>query len=524
MIPIESCLTVFVLLLVSGSVHGASPTPTPAYLPIQGNYVVLLSQGRTFNATVSVPAWERLDALMPLPRVLVADDFTMPLSVQSCRALTVDIVFLRSYGATPGNYRAPSRTNLYIYSAGTLVGRFNQSRALYQQAFTAPSEGAWDPPGSSGGETVRLGNVSYHVERLRFHWTNLTLRSSTTYWLAASVSVDLARNTTDESQNMIRIAVSESGTGTAPAASQYQVVDAHGSMYPSSPSLRNWTRAELAESVVLPYETSPGVTRSRTRQLAMDVYGEQCHAVTQVPSSVIRLVELPPRDVPIASPSSLTLSPHLVESPSSLTFFPLSPSGPWPVGPSPSGTGTIRSGSPLPTPSVTVTVSPSVIIVTDATPSPPSSPPPPPSLPSPSSPDAPQSPPPPLPVEPLTTLEKFLIGLSAVIAAMLVIVVLLVFLRCRHRVNYTGLTYGDLKRLSTTEDDDEATVPLDVKYADDDRSDSREEVVAPRLPRKPLPPPSDPGDMLLESDNEDTQQARANDDARTMQRVDIEKK
>jgi hypothetical protein len=354
--------------------HPPSPSQTPIPSPsvvgetitnVTTSYVPLLRQGDAFNESVTVPMTERTDTASPLPAMVAAEDFSIPLALQTCHCLVADLVLFRQLGRT-GNYRVPSHTTFWLFSDAQTTGPFNRSRALAERIFSQPSEGQYDPPGSTGGATTDHGNgYYYHVERLRFVLSNLTLRSNTTYWLAALVSIDRAYNATDFSQNTVRWAVSESSnniTGSRP----YRVVDWHHNTFRDVPSLVNWTNATAAESSILSSMTALNVHASRTHQLALNLYATECINVTRLPTSLALLAALPLRDasqvhspvpssspsydvVAVTTPSPVESSPNSSSS-SSSTPAVGTPSSEWPSPPpSPMPTST-STWSPSPTP------------------------------------------------------------------------------------------------------------------------------------------------------------------------------
>ena len=294
----------------SGSTPSPRVAPSPSELitTVAASYVPLLRQGDAFNETVTVPVTERTDTTSPLPAMIAAEDFSIPLALQTCSSLIADIVLFRQLGRG-GNYRIPTRTTFWLFGEAQTTGPFNRSRALAERVFTQPSEGQYDPPGSTGGTTTDHGNgFYYHVERLRFVLGNLTLRSNMTYWLALLVSIDRAYNATDFSQNTVRWAVSETTDGSS--SRPYRVVDWHHNTFRDVPALVNWTNASIAEAAILPSMTALGVHNSRTRQLALDLYATECNNVTRLPASLGLLATLPLRDAsqspPPPSPSPAT--------------------------------------------------------------------------------------------------------------------------------------------------------------------------------------------------------------------------
>lgn len=308
----------------AGSVGEASPTLVSSATTLATSFVMVVNQSAVYNETVSVPVWQRLDTSAPLPGMVVADDFTVPTALQTCRLLVADLVLFRQLGRV-SNYRVPVNVTLWIYAmAGTGSGPFDPARALYQHVFSVPSGGAWDPLGSTGGKTVDHGaGYYYHMERLRFTFPNVTVRAGLTYWLAALVSVERAYNVADFSQNTVRWALSEvvPGVGTVILNHPYRVVDWHGNVYHAVPALKNWTTAATAEPTVLPWFADATTVASATRQLAMDIYLGQCTNVTRLPASVHLLQQLPAREgsgiaTPAPTPSSpADAGPAVVPSP-----------------------------------------------------------------------------------------------------------------------------------------------------------------------------------------------------------------
>ncbi len=464
------------------------PNATNTTTPETPGYIVLLQQGRLFNDTVSVPVWERLDngvGTGPAPAMIAAEDFTVPLAVQSCRSLVADLVLFRQLGRE-SNYVVPHNITLWLFAHNEVSTpvHFNASRALVERVFTVPTEGQWDPVGSTGGTTVDRGaGYYYHIERLRFELTNLTLRSNTTYWLACLVSLNRNYSPVDYSMNLVRWATSEVETvsimGTAVVES-YRVVDWHGNMFRDVPALINWTSAEQAEATILPYFTSIDVRQSRHKQLALDVYGHNCVNVTRLPTSVALLTALPARDwnpppPPAAIPSPL---PAVVveETPSSSPTSPPPPQPPTSTWVAPEPVQSVVPAVSLPSPftwsssssssSSTTESTPSVTITTQAPSKLPTVLPPPPApLPSVSSTSSggsgtPSSPPP-LSVpssasspangtneqqqqqheeaERIAVRDWIFVGLGAIFAIVLVVILFIVIVRWRHRVRYESV-------------------------------------------------------------------------------------
>lgn len=343
----------------SGSTPSPRVAPSPSELitTVAASYVPLLRQGDAFNETVTVPVTERTDTTSPLPAMIAAEDFSIPLALQTCSSLIADIVLFRQLGRG-GNYRIPTRTTFWLFGEAQTTGPFNRSRALAERVFTQPSEGQYDPPGSTGGTTTDHGNgFYYHVERLRFVLGNLTLRSNMTYWLALLVSIDRAYNATDFSQNTVRWAVSETTDGSS--SRPYRVVDWHHNTFRDVPALVNWTNASIAEAAILPSMTALGVHNSRTRQLALDLYATECNNVTRLPASLGLLATLPLRD---ASQSPPPPSP----SPSHEVVAVITPSGlnensptsaPEPIPSPPSSPSSLETSWPSPPPSLAPTPS-----------------------------------------------------------------------------------------------------------------------------------------------------------------------
>ena len=327
-IVVTTCLLASLFVgVVHGGVAILTPTPrrspsprTPTPLTGSGttvlDFVPLLQQGSAFNETVTVPVMERLDAGAPTPAMCVAEDFTVPLAIQTCSGLVADIVIFRQMGRENVNYNYPEKTTLWLFPFNALVGPFNESKAIAKWTFTTPTEGSWDPVGSSGGTTVDKGAGYYiHYERYRFRIYNVILRANTTYWIVALVSLSRNYSSTDFSQNLVRVATSETSTvqmmgtnNTTTTVQPYRVVDWHGNVFRDHPQLSNWTSADLAEPIVLPFTTSLSVTQSHTRQLAIDIYGTDCVNLTRLFGGVTALTQLPRRDwnpepVPTSSPS-----------------------------------------------------------------------------------------------------------------------------------------------------------------------------------------------------------------------------
>ena len=413
--------------------------------------------------------------------MVAADDFTVPLAIQTCRALTVDLVFLRQLGRVESNnYRVPTNVTLWIFPASALVGKFNRTRALYERVYVVPSEGAWDPVGSTGGVTVDRPGTGYyyHLERMRFAVSNVTLRSNTTYWIAVLAAIDRAYNSTDFSQNLMRVAVRGISPTVVTASAfsggeQYRVVDVYGNLYRNAPILLNWTRADAAEASILPYMTNPSVASSVTHQLAMDVYASQCTALAPVPPSIVRYAQLPPRE-----PDLLATSASTPES-STPSF--------WTVASSPSSASPPSSSGPIPSPrgssSSALLASPTVMVTATPPPSP---------LPFPSSSPTDGSGTPPVAVEhtnanAMRLMDWIFILIAAVSIFLFAGLILFIVLRCRLGVRFTNMSYDELQKNSSGDDDDsrnkdEAQIPLanidddvvDETYADavTDKQDS----------------------------------------------------
>ncbi len=355
----------FVELARTGSVQLSPATPVPAASPVlvssattlDASYVLVLNQSAVYNETVSVPVGQRLDTTAPLPSMVVADDFTVPTSLQTCRLLIADLVLLRQLGrVATSNYRTPANVTLWLFGSTSTAGPFDPSRALFTKVFSVPSEGAWDPVGSTGGKTVdNGGGFHYHLERLRFQMSNVTLRAGLTYWLAALVSIERAYNATDFSQNSVRWALSEvvPGVGSLVLNHPYRVVDWHGNMFRAMPALHNWSAAAVAESTVLPSFVDPTTLASATRQLAVDIYLSRCTNVTRLPTSIKLLSSLPPRYassavVSVATPESPPASPVVLVITPEGTIVPSTTTSSWPSS-SPLASSS-SSRTPVPTP------------------------------------------------------------------------------------------------------------------------------------------------------------------------------
>lgn len=495
--------SVIFLLLVATCVRGGvviswRPSPSPVPVPSSGGdvlppwsdpgnvtdvrtgFVPLLRNGQLFNETVSVPLTERTDMISPHSAMVAAEDFRMPLALQSCTGLVADLVLFRQLGRTGGNYRVPTRTTFWLFPDDAMAGPFNTSRALAERVFAQPLEGKYDPPGATGGSTVDRGNgYYYHIERLRFMLGNITLRANATYWLAALVSIDRAYNASDFTQNTVRWAVSESASNSS--SSPYRVVDWYHNTFRDVTALAKWTDASLAETYILPSVTGVNVRASRTRQLALDIYATGCVNVTRLPVSVTVLSALPPREstpaevtpswsmsptkevvaveTPVSSPTPVPSSawPSPLDVPSSVWPSPLAvPSSVW-QSPSPSLGGPSPSpslGGPSPSPSLSVTPSlvPSPVIVSSwMAPSPLHEP-------MPSSavvthePPAQQSP---SPVEKASIKQTeaipvqvwVLVGAGAIIFLLLVAIIMVLGVRCYNgKRKYTNIDYATYRQ------------------------------------------------------------------------------
>ncbi len=507
----------FVLLAAAGgiphtpTIKTPTPprTPTPPLLiaPAVERYIVLLQHGTPFNDTVSVPVWERLDTTPPLPALVAADDFTIPLVIQSCRGIVADLVLLRQLGRE-SNYNVPVNITFWLFAANQLTGPFNRTRALVERSFVVPSEGLWDPIDSTGGTTVDHGAGNYyHIERLRFELTNLTLRSNTTYWLAALVATARNFSTVDYSQNLVRWVVSEANITT----NSYRVVDWHGNMYRDLAALVNWTSAEVAEPTILPYFTSLSIQQSRTRQLALDVYGTGCVNLTRLPVTVKSLLQLPVREANAPSPTFVPPPSLDLTATPSLDPLPVGPVGPPapPVSPSP-----LESVTPgltptpvtkAPPPPVTP---PSSIVVSKAT-----------------VPSSALKTPTPVPAwipfsvsepaaihqeERISTTMWIIVGAGTLVCIALVVGFLILLMRCRNHTHYAQVPYSDYKKdqedaveLSSVEEEEAPTSP---KYMDAPSILADDDTLEPTVPLDPSSPTS-------------VEEARANMDIKLMRKV-----
>jgi hypothetical protein len=468
------------------------PTPSPVNssapgLPVVASFIELLRHGTRFNETVSVPVMERADAAAPQPAMVAANAFVMPLALQTCRGLVADLVLFRQLGRAGANYRAPLRTTLWLFADTAVSGHFNRSRALAERVFAEPSEGRYDPVGSTGGQTVdHGGGYYYHVERLRFVLGNLTLRSNTTYWLAALVTIERAYNASDFSQNAVRWAVAENVTAKTP----YRVVDWHHNLYRDVSALVNWTSATIAEQYVLASLTSLSAHASNTHQLALDVYATECTNVTRLPASIVLLRALPVRDATFhlqapaespslvpslvpTSPDVMTQAPSVVQPPHDISPSPEAPDVP--VVPAPA----VPSPSFVPPPPASSFVPPPPAL-SSPSPSPTS----PWALPLPTPPPASSSTPSPVPTPEGANISRaapptavatsvttwVIVGIAALAGILIVIGALLCIARYFKKHNYTDTPYKDYYKEATDKDvDDHSSVeelPHPPRYSD----------------------------------------------------------
>ncbi len=300
----------------------AQPVVITVSWPLPNGTVVTLLDQRMYNDTCSVPAWVRTDAApqgagAALPTLVVADDFTMPPTMDTCAGpLTVDIGLLRAMGRTPaaggGNARVPARATLYLWrdSAFPLDVPWGTVAPLLEQVFTLPSEPASDSWGSDAyGYDVSTAALYNHVESLRFTLPlDTPLEGGASYWVGLAVAEERVYNSSDFSQNQPRWMVTTNTAlragqvllGTSGNTQAYRVVDAQApngaAMFRAAPALANWTIADAAEGTVLPFLASTQPQRSDTRQLALGVFAANCRVFAS-DTLVLSPSGVPPRVV-----------------------------------------------------------------------------------------------------------------------------------------------------------------------------------------------------------------------------------
>jgi hypothetical protein len=337
------------LMALAAALNLTSFAPSPVAPVAMSGPFLLLNQS-VYNESASVPAWERTDAPGTAglnPTLVVADDFVVPSGLLTCDGLTVDIGILRAIGST---LRLPARATLWLWDDATpLLGRSfpaTVGAALASLTVAVPLEpNAIDWRSDSGGYFVPAAHAQ--IETLRFRLDNLTgvlLGGPRRYWLGLAIALDRAYNSTDYTQNQPRwmlAAPSISLNGTL----AYRVVDAQAplgaAMYRDVPSLGTWTTADVAEPLVLPFQTAPPlgtVLRSLTRQLALRVIVDTCTGFGRVAA----LTSVPARYV--NAQRQLLFAPHAAAMPAPVgvpvpALAPLPPLPPPPVSP-PIATGT----------------------------------------------------------------------------------------------------------------------------------------------------------------------------------------
>ncbi len=387
-------LAVALLLAVALPASALNVTDVNSPPTVAASAVLILLDQRAYNASASVPAWERTDAApLAVQSMIVADDFVLPAGVAHCGAAVIEIGLQRALGRSPasagGNFRTPTRATLWIWADTSfpLNRPLNVTPPpLARVVADAPEEPAgadWmstpSDVGGGAGYTADTPQMLYHVEALRFRFTNLSTllvgdpAKGVRYWVALSIALERAYNSTDFSQNQPRwMVVTRDGLRHAQelmggaSTQSYRVVDVAGTMFRTAPRLVNWTSADVAEATVLPFLTA-GQARSDTRQLALGVFGLDCAlSNASLVSAAIQTDVLPPRYVDEAAQLQWAPPPP---SPSPTATLP-SPLGTVDETPSPTMGDTPIDSSPVPSGAspVVVTVTP---VPTDAVPVPP---------------------------------------------------------------------------------------------------------------------------------------------------------